>query len=285
MVPLIVGGAIAAIAPIIGDLIGRALSAGDREQADRYMQQALAQFGPDILKAPGVAELTPHLGPSAFEGMRADPGAVAAQREAMTEFGIRSKGDDLGFRAAVNQAEGHANQLARGQQGAISQAMAARGLGGSAADFAIRAQAGQEAANRASGMGFDAAMEGRRQANQALQNYGAIAGQVRGQDWGEKSDKARAADEIAKLNEMGRVNAVQQGFTNQMGLSTARANALGNAANVKNGQAAGTQQQWGNYGQAVGAGAGAIGQHITDERRREEDRAERLRLAQMKGDG
>jgi hypothetical protein len=265
MVPLIVGGAIAAIAPIIGDLIGRALSAGDRELADKYMQQALAQFGSDILKAPGVAELTPHLGPSAFEGMQADPGAVAAQREAMTEFGLRSKGDDLGFRAAVNQAEGHANQLARGQQGAIQQQMAARGLEGTAADFAIRAQAGQEAANRASGMGFDAAMEGRRQANQALQNYGAIAGQVRGQDWGEKSDKARAADEIAKLNEMGRVNAVQQGFTNQMGLSTARANAYGNAANVKNGQAAQTHQQFAGYGAGAGAATGAVGQRLNDQ--------------------
>lgn len=267
-VSLIAGG-IAAVAPVIADLIGRALGAGDRAEADRLMEQALAQFGPDILKAPSIAELTPQLGRPAMADVQADPQAVAAQREALAEMKRASSPDNLEFRAATNEAEDFANQQAGAQQAAIQQQMQARGLGGSGVDFALRQQAGSDAANRSAAHGFSAAVEGRRQALDALKNYGSMAGTIRGQSFGEGAQKARAIDRVAELNEAGKVAGQKAAFDAQMGLSTTRANVLGNAANVKSGQAAQTQQQWGNYGAGVGQGAGVSAQAWDEEKRKQ----------------
>lgn len=270
-----VGAAIGVLAPIIGDLIGRALASGDREKAQKYMDDALAQYGPEILKQPGLAELTPHLPPSQLATAQADPQAKAAQSQALTELQRLSRGDNIEFRGAMNEAEQAANQQARAQQGAVQQQMAARGMSGSGVDYALRQQAGQDAANRAATHGFNAAAEGRRQALEALKGSGALASTIRGQSWGEQRDVASAADEINRLNELGRAGAVQQGLDNRLRVAGARAGALGNAANVAQGNAAGTQQQWGNYGQGVGLGAGGFAQHLQDEQQRADARAER----------
>lgn len=266
-IPLI-SGAISILGPIIGDAIGRALGAGDREKAQKLMDDAVRQYGPDILKAPGIAELTPHLGPSQVANTYADAADVAAQREALQELRRASQPDNLEYRAAINQAEADANQQAGAQEGAIRQQMQARGLGGSGVDFALRQAAGSNAANRAAGGAFSAAVEGRRQALDSLKNYGTLATTMRGQGFGEGVQRGQAADRVAELNEAGRVAGQQQAFNNQMGLATARSNVYGNAANVANGQAAQTQAQWGNYGAGVGQGAASIGQAMTDEERR-----------------
>lgn len=257
----LIGGVIGFVAPIIADLIGKALGAGDREQADKYMQQAIAQFGPDVLKAPEISQLTPHLGPSAFAGAESDPVARAAQQTALQKFGERSDPNNLSFRAAANPAEMQANQQAGAQEGAIRQQMQARGLGGSGVDFALRQQAGSNAANRSAAQGFEGAMEGQRQANTALGQYAGLAGTMRGQSWQETSDKARAADEVNRFNEMGRVAGHQQNFQNQMGLAGARANAYEKGARYASGKADATQQTWDNYGQGAGQAGGAIAQY------------------------
>lgn len=254
-----IGGAIGFLAPIIADLIGRALGSGDKEEAERLLQSAVDQFGPDILKAPSIADLTPHLGPSAVESVYADPAAVAAQREALQELQRASRPDNLEFRAAANEAEQFANQQAGAQQGAIRQQMQARGMGGSGVDFALQQQAGQDAANRAASHGFGAAMEGRRQALRSLQDYGNLAGTMRGQSFGEGVTRGRARDEVARLNEAGRVAGQQQAFDNQMGISRARADLLGQQSDVARGESRTTQQQWGNYGVGAGQAAASIG--------------------------
>lgn len=265
--PLILGAA-AVVIPVVTDLIGRALSAGDREAAQKYMDEAVAQFGPDILKAPGIAELTPHLGRPAMADVYSDPIARQAQMGALEDLRRASKSDNLEFRAAANMAEDQANQQAGAQQGAIQQQLQARGMGGSGVDFALRQQAGQNAANRASQQGFAAAMEGRRQAMDALRNYSSLAGTIRGQSFEESARRAGSLDRVAELNEAGRVAGQKAAFDAQMGLSTARANVLGNAANAKNGQAAQTQQQWANYGAGASQAAGGLGQWLTDDEKR-----------------
>lgn len=255
-----IGGAIGFVAPIIADLIGRALGSGDRAKADALMQQAIAQFGPDVLKAPEIAQLTPHLGPSAFAGAESDPTARAAQQQALQKFGALSDPNNLQFRAAANEAEMQANQQAGAQEGAIRQQMQARGLGGSGVDFALRQRAGSDAANRAASQGFAGAMAGQQQAQSALGQYAGLASTIRGQSWDEASRKAAAADEVNRFNEMGRVAGAQQNFQNQMGLAGARAGVLEKGAGYANGQADRTQQQWDQYGQGVGQAAGALGQ-------------------------
>lgn len=266
-----VGAGIGFLAPIIGDLIGQALGSGDKERARQLMDQAVAQFGPDILKAPEIAALTPHLGPAAVSSVYADPQAVAAQRQALQDLQRASRPDNLEFRAATNDAEQFANQQAGAQQGAIQQQLQARGLGGSGVDFALRQQAGSNAANRSASQGFGAAVEGRRQALQSLKDYGSMAGQMRGQSFGEGVTRAGATDEVARFNEAGRVAGAQQDFQNRLGLAGARAGVYGNAANVANGQAAQTQQQWGNYGQGVGQAAGVLGEFVSGQGERKKD--------------
>jgi hypothetical protein len=275
-----IGAGVGFLAPIIGDLIGRALASGDREEADRLMKAAVDRFGPDILKAPEIAELTPHLGPSAVASVYADPQAVAAQRQAVDDLRRASRPDNLEFRAATNDAEAFANQQAGAQQGAIQQQMAARGMSGSGVDFALRQQAGQDAANRASGMGFNAAVDGRPPASHSMRDYGSLASQMRGQSFGEGVTRGQAADSVARFNEAGRIAGQQQAFDNNFRLQQARANMDINAANVKTGQAGQTQQQWAGYGQGAGQAAGGFGQYAVEEQRRAEDRAERERARQ-----
>lgn len=250
--------AIAAMAPIVADLIGRALGSGDRDKAMRLLEDAAAQFGPGILDAPELKSLMPHLGASRFETARADPEAMEAQKLALREMQRMGNPDNLEFRGAMNAAELAANQQAGAQQGAIQQQMQARGMGGSGVDFAMRQQAGQNAANRASVAGFDAAKEGRRQALDAMKGAGSLAGQIRGQSWGEESDRASAADSIARFNEAGRMDAYQQDFSNRMGLARARGGAAQDMAGAYQQRAGDTQQQFSGYGQTAGAGVARV---------------------------
>jgi hypothetical protein len=57
-----------------------------------------------------------------------------------------------------------------------------------------------------------------------------------------------------------------------MQLAGARSGAAGQGAAYYGNKAAGTQQQWGNYGQGVGAGVATIGQQRERETQREDDR-------------
>jgi hypothetical protein len=255
-----IGAGIGFVAPIIADWIGKALSSGDREKADQLMQQAIAQFGPDVLKAPELAAITPHLGPSAFAGAESDPAARAMQQQAMQKFGALSSPNNLSFRAAANSAEMQANQQAGAQEGAVRQQMQAHGLGGSGVDYALRQQAGSNAANRSAAQGFEGAMEGQRQATNALGQAAGLATTIRGQSWDEASRKAAAYDETNRFNEMGRAAGAQQDFQNKMGLAGARAGVYEKGAAYAGGKADATQQQWGNYGASAAKEAGTLGQ-------------------------
>lgn len=257
-----IGAGIGFLAPIVANLIGNALSAGDRAKAQEYMDQALALYGPDILKAPELAALTPHLGPSAVESVYADPQSVALQRQAAMDLQRMSRPDNLEFRAAMNDAESAANQQANAQQGAIQQRLQARGMGGSGVDFALQQQAGQDAANRSAASGFGAAAEGRRQALQAMKDYGQLSTTMRGQSFDEGVTRGRARDRVAEFNEAGRVAGQQQAYENRLAGANAYAGALGNAANVAGGHATQTQQTFGNIGQGAGQGLGAFAQYM-----------------------
>lgn len=261
----VIGAGIGFLAPIVAGWIGDALASGDKQKARDLMQQVVDEYGPEALKVPELAALTPHLGPSKMESVYADPRAVQAQVEALNEMQRASRADNLEFRAAANAAEDFANQQAGAQQGAIQQQLQARGMGGSGVDFALRQQAGQNAANRAAQQGFSAAMEGRRQALDSLQNYGSMAERMRGQSFGEGAARANAADAVAKFNEMGRVAGSQQDFENRFGVTRAKTGAMGQQAGYLAGEAAQTRQDARDMGAGVGQAAGAVGQFFNSQ--------------------
>lgn len=263
--------AVAALAPIVGDLIGRALAAGDLDEAKRLADDAVKRFD---IPLPAIEQMAAQLGESAMGGVRADPELQASQRRALADMERYSRegADNLEFRAAMDAATQATNREANARDAALRQEMQSRGMGNSGAEYALRQQSGQDAVNRLAGQGFDAALAGRRQALQMLESGAGLAGRMEERDLGLQTARARAADDINRFNATQRADAVRDRFAMQHGLATSQANAMGNAANVRTGQAAQTQQQWGNYGQAAGQAAGAAGQHMIDERKRKDER-------------
>lgn len=266
-----IASAVSALVPVLGDLVGQALGSGDKEAAEQLLEQARQQFDIPI---PTIDELAAQVGPSALQQAKADPEAVQAQRMALADLQrMAHDGGGVEYRAGIERVRRDVGRDANARDAALQQQMAARGLGGSGIDFATRAVAGQGAADREAQMGFDSAAEANRMALQALQGQGSLASQMRGQSWGEERAKADAADEINKFNAMQRSGAFRDRFGMQMGLGTARANQFANQANVKSGQAAQTQNQWGNYGVGAGMAAANVGQYAMDEERRKRAQA------------
>lgn len=267
--PLIAMG-VAAVAPIIADLIGRAMSAGDREKAQRILEKAYADFGPDILKTPGVADLTPHLDTSRMATARADPEAIAAQRSALAQLQRRSTAspDDIELRAGVDAATRAANQQARGQNEALRNEMQSRGMGNTGTEYALRSQANADAADRASAGGFQAAFSADRSALDALKGFGGLSTTMRGQSFDEEARRATAADDLARWNEENRAQGNQMAFQNRLAGTTARANAGANLANAHLGNAAQIQNTASNIGQGVGAAGGQFGMYLDSQRKK-----------------
>jgi hypothetical protein len=266
----VVGGAIGFLAPLIGQLIGNALGSGDREKAQRILEDAYNQYGPDVLKAPGIAELTPHLDTSAMAGVHADPTAIAAEQSALTRlmrYGEQGP-DNIEFRAQMDAATRAANQQAAGQNEALRNEMQARGRGNTGAEYATRALANQQAAERASAGGFAAARSADERALQALAQGSGLASRIRGESFDEGAQRARASDDLAKWNELGRVGGQQQVLANQMGINAAKSNAGANLANVYTGNAANVANTATNIGQGIGQAGAAVGNYFDEQRKR-----------------
>jgi len=269
----VVGGAIGFLAPLIGQLIGNALGAGDREKAQHILENAYNQFGPDILKAPGVAELTPHLDTSAMANVHADPNAMAAEQSALTRmmrYGEQGP-DNIEFRAQMNAATNAANQQAAGQNAALRNEMQARGRGNSGAEYAARALENQSAADRAASGGFAAAQSADERALSALAQGSGLASRIRGESFGEGAARANAADDLARWNEMGRVQGAEQAYQNRLGGAQAQAGAGANLANYYTGNAAQVQQMGTNIGQGVGQGVATVGNYLDEQRKKYPD--------------
>lgn len=252
--------AIAALAPVVGDLIGQALGSGDKEEAERLARQAVSDFN---IPVPEIERLASEMG-----GVQADPLAVEGQRMALADLQrFAQQGPEaVEFRGAVDAATAAANQQARGQNEALRQEMQARGMGGGGVEFATRALSNQQAANRAASGAFDAAAEGQRQARQALMAGADLAGDIRQQSFGEGSARARAADEMARFNEANKFRQFGARLERAQGLAGARQN----VGNILTGNAAQVQQTGRNVGQGVGYGAAAVGQDMRDEKRWQE---------------
>jgi hypothetical protein len=266
----VVGGAIGFFAPLIGQLIGNALGQGDRDKAQKILENAYNQFGPDILKAPGVKELTPHLDTSAMANVHADPSSIAAEQSALTRlmrYGEQGP-DNIEFRAQQDAANRGANQQAAAQNAMLRNEMQARGRGNSGAEYAARALENQSAAERASAGGFAAAQSADERALQALATGSGLASRIRGESFGEAATKANAADDFAKWNEEGRVHGAQAAYDNRLRGAVAQSNAGANLANYYTGNAANVQNMATNIGQGVGQGAAELGNYFDSQRKK-----------------
>ncbi len=219
--------AIGAGAQIIGGLIGNEAAKGGRDAANRAAQSAFDAINslqiPDmekqklLLEMPQVMgqyfpeqEVASALQSSGMEGVTTDPRLAQAQMkqlESLTQLG--ETGMNPAIEAELNQIRRDTAAQEQSRQSGIVQNMAQRGVGGSGIELATRLASSQSSAQRQS-------EEADRQAAMAFQNMlqaqsqaGGLATQLRGQEFGEKSDVAKAQDEINRFNTANQ-QAVQQ---------------------------------------------------------------------------
>ena len=262
----------------------------------------LKEYYPELYKQ--VVQMNPELesavtlGPSVMEGVSTDPALKQAQLKALQKLqGIAdADGMDAQFLADSARLENDVNTNLQGQQGAIMQNLATRGMSGGGNELVARQMAAQQAANRHSQSALDLKAQAERRALEALMNSGQMAGNMQAQDFNQQSQIAQAKDAIGRFNAQNQQQVIsnntgiknnaqlfnannaqqtanqntnlrnqqqlhnnelaQRNFNNQMSKATGVANQYGNMADRKDRERQGDMQLIGGL---VSAGAGAYG--------------------------
>ena len=170
----------------------------------------LKEYYPELYKQ--VVTLNPEmetavtLGPSEMQGISTDPALRQAQMNALMKLqGIgEAGGRDAQFMSDAARLENDVNTNLQGQQGAISQNMAARGMSGGGSELVAKQIAAQQAANRQAQMGMDLKAQAERRALDAIIQGGQLGGQMQNQDFNQQAQKAQAADAINRFNTQNR---------------------------------------------------------------------------------
>ena len=144
--------------------------------------------------------------------------------------------------AAFDEARRQAEATAQRQQNAIINQMRERGIGGSGAELALRAQAAQSAANQAQASNVQQAADAARQRALYAQAYGSALGDVRNQDYRTQAANVDAANRIAQFNAQNVNQAAQY-----------KANQMQEAADAKRSGLARVRSEYGDYYGAQGA--------------------------------
>lgn len=141
-------------------------------------------------------------GPSAMEDIQTDGGLRTKQMDSLAalEDIIAGGGLTLADQANLNKIQNQEQQAARGAQEAILSNAQARGMGGSGLEMMAQIKNRQDAATRTANRDMDIAAQAQERALQAIMQQGQMAGNVRGQDFNEKAQKAQAQDAISRFN-------------------------------------------------------------------------------------
>ena len=243
-------GQIAGIAGQVGaNMAGERKSAEEKAEELRLLREALAEY-----EGIGLPDASPELlGPSAYAGIESDPETREAQMAALDELlnVYRSGGMTLEDKANLAAIQTRTAPAERSAREGIREQMQARGVSGGGSELAMQLAAQQGSANRAAAGGLETAAAAQKRALDAILARGRMAGDIRGQDRGEKERTAGAADSVARYNAATRANARQQGYQNQMSLANAKANARRPVASHYGEQAQDTRAQYGGYGMAA----------------------------------
>ena len=196
--------AVYALPAIVGS-VSSYMQAGNNTDAQKAIEDAVAKYGPE---ARGIIEQELG-GPSAMAevyGERLAPEAAAAQKRALQQLQqVSETGYTPEEEAALRQIQAETAATAASQRAATQEAFARRGISGGGAERVAAFQGAQAAANRAAQQGLDVAAQAQRRAFQAMQQTGALGGDVRRQAFGEAEARALA-------DERRRINRAQQGL-------------------------------------------------------------------------
>lgn len=204
--PALVAAAIAiavvgAAASITATEIAAAKARGDHEEAMRLRNEAASKYNAvDLAHIDRlVAE---QLGETELSSIKNDPSIREAQMSALEKFKtlMNNNGEDAQSRMAFMKAQSEAGRVQSGMEGRLQQQMAQRGLAGSGMEYAGQLQTQQAGLQRASEMQTQAAADSANRAFGAAQQAGGLAGSIRGQDYQQASDRAKAQDSINRFN-------------------------------------------------------------------------------------
>lgn len=176
------------------------------EEAKQIPLPVLKELNPELYKE--VVRLNPELeqavtlGPSAMEGIATDPRLKQAQMNALNKLQDISDagGRDAQFLSDASRVQNDINSNLKGNQDAIIQNMAARGMSGGMTEMVARNQATQSAANRQAQMDLDINAQAQQRALNALMNGGQMGGQMQAQDFNQQAQVAGSKDAISKFN-------------------------------------------------------------------------------------
>lgn len=203
---------------LVGGIIGNIAAGGDQDQATASKLAALAalqgvdvptveQMRINLQKYQSAGNLNPSLeqlvqsGQSQFSNINVDPRLKNAQMQALLSLQDRGNmGLSASDRAALNETRLAASGQAQSQNAAILNSMASRGMAGGGAELAARLSANQNAQNQAAQGGDRIAAMAQQNALQAMSQAGALGSQIRGQDYQQSADAARANDYINMFN-------------------------------------------------------------------------------------
>ena len=147
-------------------------------------------------------ENTVTLGQSEMGSITTDPRLKQAQMSALSKMQNISDagGRDAQFLADSNRVQSDINTNLKGNQDAIMQNLATRGMSGGMSEMVNRQMATQGAANRQAQMDMDLNAQAQQRALSALMNGGQMAGQMESQSFNQQAQKAQATDAISRFN-------------------------------------------------------------------------------------
>lgn len=245
----LLGGLIGGVGSIGSGLLGKSAADNAAEQAQRLAQESVAEYekiGIPTIEAQRLAlekfksagQLTPELEQALItpdtemKQISVSPEVRDAQLQALNQLKqISQGGQTISDKAALEEGLGEVAARQRGSREAILQQMRNRGMSGSGMELAAQLQGQQAATQNANQVGLNAAAQAQNRALQALMQQGQLAGQVRTQEFGEKSKSAEAQDLINRFNTNQRADVQQRNIAN---LNQAQAANLQNAQNIMN---------------------------------------------------
>jgi hypothetical protein len=176
-------------------------------------------------------------GQSAMGAISTDPRLKQAQMSALSKMqGISDAGGkDAQFMADNNRVQNDINTNLKGNQDAIEQNMATRGMSGGMSEMVARNMSAQGSANRQAQSEMDLNSQAQSRALSALMNGGQMAGSMQAQDFNQQAQQAGAQDAISRFNASNRqqvlgTNTDRANNAQQWNATTAQTNANSNTA-------------------------------------------------------
>ncbi len=232
-------------------LIGEAMSAGKRQQAlDLYKDMQANAQGMEI---PPFEEIVAQ---QAEKQPGADPAVREAQMQAMSRMGnlADQNGLDPQAQAQLQQARGSMEQAMSGNNRAIQDNMARRGMSGSGSELAAQLSGNQAASNRGNQAGLDIASQARQRALAALQSQNSMAGNVRAGDLQDQEAQAQRDRFNAQMRAAAQTGNINQ-KANRFGMQAKKVGMVNQADSDLSGQLYNAADRENKVWSGVGRGA------------------------------